>query len=369
MSKRDYYEVLSVARDASDGDIKGAYRKAALKFHPDRNPGDSEAEEKFKEASEAYEVLSDAQKRSTYDRFGHQGLHGQGFSGFQDVGDVFSSFGSIFEEFFGFSGGGGGGGRGGRGRRGADLRYDLHLEFEEAVFGVEKTIEFERATSCEVCSGNGCKPGTGAVRCTTCNGIGQVRRNQGFFSVAAPCPTCGGEGQTIEHPCTSCKGRGRKMAHKSISVKVPAGVDNGLRLRVGNEGEAGSGGGGQGDLYVVLHVKDSDRFHRDGLDLIMTQPVSMVQAALGCKVKVKALDAEHQVEIPAGTQYGHRISIPNAGVPHLRGVGRGDLHIEVEVLVPKKLSKEQKEILHKFAEVSGEDVAAGGGVFKRIFKE
>ena len=363
MSKRDYYEVLGLAKDASDSDVKGAYRKSALKYHPDRNPGDKEAEEKFKEASEAYEVLSDGTKRATYDRFGHQGLHGQGF---QDVGDVFSSFGSIFEEFFGFSGGMGGGGRS-RARRGADLRFDMQLEFEEAIFGVEREIEFEKASACEGCEGTGCKPGTGHKQCASCRGSGQIRRNQGFFSLATPCSSCGGEGQTFESPCTSCKGRGRKIAKKSITVKVPPGVDTGLRLRVTGEGEAGAAGGPSGDLYVVLHVKESDRFQRDGLDLILVQPISMIQAALGCKVQIKALEGEHPVEVPGGTQYGHRITIAGAGVPHLRGVGRGDLHVEFDVKIPRKLTKEQRELLEKLSDISGEDAAGSGGFFQRIF--
>jgi molecular chaperone DnaJ len=366
MIKRDYYEVLGLAKDAGEGDIKSAYRKAAMKYHPDRNPGDKEAEEAFKEASEAYEVLSDGQKRATYDRFGHQGLHGQGFQGFQDVGDVFSSFGSIFEEFFGFSGGFGAGGRS-RARRGSDLRFDMQLEFEEAVFGVEREIEFEKAAACETCEGSGCKPGTGHKTCSSCKGSGQIRRNQGFFSLATPCPACGGEGQTLDSPCTSCKGRGRKIAKKKITVKVPPGVDTGLRLRVSGEGEAGAAGGPAGDLYVVLHVKESDRFQRDGLDLILAQPISMVQAALGCKVQVKALEGEHTVEVPAGTQYGHRITIAGAGVPHLRGVGRGDLHVEFDVRVPRKLTKEQRELLEKLAQISGDENTGGGGFFQRMF--
>lgn len=365
MSKRDYYEVLGLAKDAADSDIKAAYRKAAMKYHPDRNPGDKEAEERFKEASEAYEVLSDGQKRATYDRFGHQGLHGQGFQGFQDVGDVFSSFGSIFEEFFGF---GGMGGSKSRARRGADLRFDMQLEFEEAVFGVEKQIEFEKAAACDTCEGTGCKKGTGHKSCATCHGTGQIRRNQGFFSLATPCPHCGGEGQQIESPCTSCKGRGRKLAKKTITVKVPPGVDTGLRLRVNGEGEAGAGGGPAGDLYVVLHVKESDRFQRDGLDLILTQPISMTQAALGCKIKVNSLEGEHTLDVPPGTQYGHRITIAGAGVPHLRGVGRGDMHVELDIRIPRKLTREQREALQKFADACGEEANNNSGsFFKKMF--
>ena len=367
-SKRDYYEILGIEKAASDSDIKSAYRKAAMKFHPDRNPDNQEAEEKFKEASEAYEILSSAEKRATYDRFGHQGL-GAG-TGFNDVNDIFQSFGSIFEEFFGFGGGGGGFGGGGRtrARRGADLRYDLALEFEEAVFGVEKEIEFERVAACTGCSGSGAKPGTARSRCKTCQGVGQIRRTQGFFSVATPCPACAGEGETIEHPCPTCKGRGRKKVERKMSVKVPGGVDTGLRLRVSQEGEAGSGGGPAGDLYVVLHVKDSDRFVRDGNDLVLAQQISMVQAALGAKLNIKGIDSEHSLDVPAGTQYGHRITIPGAGVPSLKGVGRGDLHVEFAVVVPRKLNREQRDLLQKFAEVTGDDGAAGqSGFFQRLF--
>jgi molecular chaperone DnaJ len=364
-SKRDYYEILGVEKSASDSEIKSAYRKSAMKYHPDRNPDNSEAEEKFKDASEAYEVLSNPEKRATYDRFGHQGL-GAG-AGFNDVNDIFQSFGSIFEEFFGFGGGFGGGGRT-RARRGADLRYDLALEFNEAVFGVEKEIEFERIANCTGCSGSGAKPGTSRARCKTCQGVGQIRRTQGFFSVATPCPSCGGEGETIDHPCPSCKGRGRKKVERKMSVKVPGGVDTGLRLRVSQEGEAGSNGGPAGDLYVVLHVKESDRFVRDGNDLILSQQISMVQAALGAKIKISGIDSEHTLEIPAGTQYGQRITIPGAGIPSLKGVGRGDLHVEFAVVIPRKLTREQRDLLQKFAEISGDEPNAGqSGFFQRLF--
>jgi len=364
MSKRDYYEILEVTRTSSDGDIKTAYRKLALKFHPDRNPGDKSAEEKFKEASEAYEVLSHPEKRSRYDRFGHQGVGNQGF---QDVSDIFQSFGSIFEEFFGFSGGSAGGGRT-RARRGADLRYDLAIEFEEAVFGIEREIEFERADACETCSGSGAKPGTNRVTCKGCGGVGQVRRNQGFFSIATPCGSCGGEGTKLEHPCATCRGEGRVLKNKKISVKIPAGVDTGVRLRVGGEGEVGSNGGPSGDLYVVLHVKESERFTRDDLDLILLQPIGIAQAALGCKLKVKTLDGEETIEVPAGVQFGHRVTIAGAGVPQLKGKSRGDLHVEIQIVTPKKLSKEQKELLQKYAEISKEDVLQeGSGFFHKIF--
>jgi molecular chaperone DnaJ len=363
-TKRDYYEILGLEKTASEGDIKSAYRKLALKYHPDRNPGDPAAEEAFKEASEAYEVLSDGEKRATYDRYGHSGLHGQGFQGFNDVSDIFSSFGSIFEEFFGF--GGQGGGRG-RARRGADLRYDLAIEFEEAVFGVDKEIEFERAAECEGCKGSRAEAG-GKTTCKTCGGVGQVRRSQGFFSIQTACPTCRGEGEQITKPCKVCQGRGAKMVRKKIAVKIPAGVDTGLRLRVSGEGEGGAGGGPGGDLYVVLHVKESDKFERDGNDLIIGRRIGIAQAALGCKVTIPTLDGEKQLDIPSGAQHGQRLTIPGAGVPHLKGIGRGDLHVQLDVVVPKKLSKEQKELLEKYAAISGEETGgSGGGLFKKIF--
>lgn len=364
MSKQDYYEVLSVSRDASASEIKSAYRKAALKFHPDRNPGNAEAEESFKAASEAYEVLSDDQKRQIYDQFGHQGLSGQGYSGPRDASDIFSQFGSIFEDFFGF---GGGGGRT-RARRGADLRYDMELEFRDAVFGTEKDIEFEREMSCSPCKGSGSEPGSTPATCTTCGGHGQVRRNQGFFSVASTCPACHGEGSIIRNPCLKCKGKGRTLEKKTLSVKVPAGVDNGLKLRIGGEGEGGSQGGPAGDLYVVLYVKESEFFRRDGVDLILKQPVSFVQAALGCKLEIATLEKKETIVVPTGAQYGHRITVPGAGVPHIRGVGRGDLHVELDIKIPEKLSKEQRELLEQYAALSQEEVQKGSqSFFQRIF--
>lgn len=362
MTKRDYYIVLSVERVATEADIKAAYRKSALKFHPDRNPGDSDAEEKFKEASEAYEVLSDQQKRSTYDRFGHQGLSGQGFS---DVGDIFSSFGSIFEEFFGFSGGAGGGRT--RARRGADLRYDMAISFEEAVFGCEKDIEFEKAVECAGCKGSRAEPG-GKTTCKACGGVGQVRRSQGFFSIQTACPSCRGQGETITKPCKTCSGRGAAMERKKISVKIPGGVDTGLRLRVTGEGEGGGSGGQAGDLYVVIHVNDSDQYVRDDNDIIFSQKIGIAQAALGCKLEIKTLDGEKSIDVPAGTQHGNRLTIPGAGVPNLRGIGRGDFHVEFTVAVPRKLSKDQKELLEKFAEISGENAGGNsGGFFNKLF--
>ena len=361
MAKRDYYEILEIQKTSSATEIKSAYRKAAMSWHPDRNPGNKEAEEKFKEASEAYEVLSNDEKRRVYDQFGHQGMSGQGF---RDVEDIFSSFGSIFEDFFGFSGQRGGGGS--RARRGADLRYDMGISFEDAVRGCEKDIEFERPGVCKICAGSGAKPGTKPVQCKTCGGVGQVRRNQGFFSMATACPTCGGEGSTIADPCGGCKGRGAILEKKKLNIKIPAGVDTGLRLRVGQEGEGGSNGGPAGDLYVVIQVDDSDVFERDGNDLIVNTQVGMAQAALGCKIKVPTLDGDKSLDIPAGTQPGHRLTLAGMGVPSVRGLGRGDLHVDVHVAVPKKMNKEQKELMQKFAELSNEETGASK-FFKKIF--
>lgn len=363
MSKRDYYEVLEVTKDASADTIKKAYRKMALKYHPDKNPGDATAEDKFKEAAEAYDVLSNQEKRSMYDRFGHAGVSGQGGQGFSDVGDIFSSFGSIFEDFFGFSGGGGGGR--GRARRGADLRYDLVLDFEDSIFGLEKEIEFDREANCTLCHGTGAAPGSKPVTCETCGGHGQVRRTQGFFSVQTVCPTCHGEGTMIKDPCKACKGQGKVLEKKTVSVKIPGGVDDGVRLRVSGEGQAGSGGGPAGDLYVFLEIKPSERFSRDGQDIILSQPVGMAQAALGCTIKIQTLDGDKEITVPPGSQWGHRVTIPGLGVPRLRGSGRGDLLVELQVVVPKKLSAEQKDLLKKFAEISNETVNSGkSGFFK-----
>ena len=368
MEKRDYYEVLSVDRAASAAELKKAYRKQALKFHPDRNQNDPQAENSFKEAAEAYEVLSDDRKRQIYDTYGHAGLNSQaGGAGFQDVNDIFSSFGSIFEDFFGFSGGARGGRRS---ARGADLRYDLVLEFEEAVFGVEKEIEFNRETICNPCNGSGAKPGTEKKKCGDCHGHGQVRRNQGFFSVSMVCPSCRGQGSVIAVPCGPCRGSGKSHEKKKVSVKVPPGVDSGVRLRVTGEGQVGPGGAGSnGDLFVFLEIQESKYFHRDGADIIVSKPISMTQAALGAQVKVKTLDGEKDVEVLPGTQYGHREILSGEGVPRLRGMGRGDFYIEYQVVVPKKLNKDQRVLLEKLAEISDHDVSSAGGFFNRIFRE
>ncbi|MBP9707046.1 MAG: molecular chaperone DnaJ [Oligoflexales bacterium] len=366
MSKRDYYEVLGLSKSSGQDEIKKAYRKIALQYHPDRN-GTPEAEEKFKEASEAYEVLSNEEKKSVYDRFGHAGISGQGYQGFNDVGDIFDSFGNIFEEFFGFGGGGGGGRK--RTRRGADLKYPLRISFEEAVFGVEKQIQYERREACKPCDGSGAAPGSKPVSCKTCGGIGQVRRSQGFFSIQTPCPHCAGQGQVIDKPCKTCSGEGMTRGKKQISVKIPPGIDSGVRLRVNGEGEGSPGGGQNGDLYVVIEVEESDRFVRDEFDLILEQPITMIQAAIGAKIVVKTLKGEKELEIPAGTQYGDKKTLVGEGIPHLRGVGKGDLHVVFNVQVPKKLTKEQRQILEQYAELEGESNSQQGGFFNRLFKD
>lgn len=367
MQKQDYYETLGVQRTASAGELKSAYRKLALKYHPDRNPGDKEAEDKFKAASEAFEVLSDEQKRQIYDRYGHAGLSGQGYHGPRDVGDIFSSFGSIFEDFFGFSGGGRS-----AARRGADLRYDLRIDFEEAVFGVEKTIEFNKLISCGDCQGSGCAPGTSPTSCDGCGGAGQVHRSQGFFTVAMTCSQCSGEGKVIKTPCRKCHGQGQVEDKRSLEVKVPPGVDSGVRLRVSGEGESGSRGGPAGDLYVILDVNDSKEFQREGVDLILERPIGFAQAALGCELTVPTLEEPQTIRVEPGTQHGHRIIIPGAGVPHLRGVGRGDLFVELHLVVPKRLSKEQKELLQQYSELAGEAIDTSkkdsGGFFQKLFE-
>ncbi|MDD9951467.1 MAG: molecular chaperone DnaJ [Zetaproteobacteria bacterium] len=348
MSKRDYYDVLGVDKQAGGSQIKSAYRKLAMQYHPDRNPGDKAAEEKFKEASEAYEVLSDQKRKEIYDRFGHQGLSGQGYSGPQDTADIFSQFGSIFEDFFGFSGAGGS-----RARRGADLRYDLEISFKEAVFGVEKEIEYEREVLCAVCDGSGARPGSKPKTCPTCGGAGQVRRNQGFFSVAVTCPTCQGKGSIIEDPCQSCRGSGRGVETKTLSVRIPAGVDNGLKLRVSGEGEGGQTEGASGDLYVVLHVAKSSQFERDGTDVVVRQPISFIQAILGDEIEIETLDGTEKIHVAEGTQPGSRLTMHGKGIPSLRGGGRGDLYVEFQVRIPKKVSPEQRELLEHFADTMG----------------
>jgi molecular chaperone DnaJ len=344
--KRDYYEVLGVDRNASDSDLKKAYRKLALKFHPDRNPGDRTAEEQFKEAAEAYDVLRDANKRQIYDQYGHQGLEGSGFSGFGGFEDIFSSFGDIFEDFFGF-----GGGRRSRSRvhRGADLRYDMQLTFMEAAFGTEKEINVEKAESCVDCEGSGAAPGTGAETCPQCGGSGQIGRSQGFFTVRTTCNQCRGQGQVIANPCNTCHGQGKVLARKKVSVRIPAGVDNGSRLRLTGEGEAGAYGGPHGDLYVFIHAENHDFFKRDETNVLCQIPVSFVQAALGDTISIPTLNGETELQIPKGTQPGDVFRIRGEGIPSLRNGHRGDQIIQVNVKTPTNLNKKQVALLKEFA--------------------
>jgi molecular chaperone DnaJ len=353
--KRDYYEILGVSRNAADTELKAAYRKLALKHHPDRNPGDKSAEEKFKEAAEAYEVLRDPRKRQIYDQYGHQGLEGSGFSGFGGFEDIFSSFGDIFEDFFGF----GTRGRGGRSRsqRGADLRYDLSIGFMDAAFGVETNIDLDKHESCSRCEGHGIEPGTHAETCPQCRGVGQIGRSQGFFTIRTTCPHCRGTGQVIPHPCTQCGGSGQVLVHKTVSVKIPAGVDNNSRLRLAGEGQAGALGGPPGDLYVFIHVKSHDFFRRDDNDVICQIPISFIQATLGGTVVVPTLNGEKSLEIPKGTQFGDVFRFRGEGIPSLRNGRRGDQIIQVTIKTPTHISKKQEELLREFASL--EDAKLG----------
>jgi molecular chaperone DnaJ len=354
-SKRDYYKILGVERNTSDAEIKSKYRKLALKYHPDRNPGDKAAEDKFKEAAEAYEVLRDPQKRNLYDQYGHAGLEGTGFSGFGGFEDIFSSFGDIFEDFFGFRTGRR---SSGRGQRGADLRYDLTLDFMEAAFGTETEIEIEKLEYCPSCEGSRCEPGTEAETCRYCQGTGQVSRSQGFFTVRTTCPQCRGTGQNIPHPCRHCSGAGQVAVSKKVSVKIPAGVDQGSRLRLTGEGESGALGGPPGDLYVFIDVKPHEFFTRDNTNIICQVPIGFVQAVLGDRISVPTLNGEKTLEIPKGTQYGDVFKFRGKGIPSLRNGRRGDQLIQVLIKTPTHVSKKQESILREFARLESKKLTS-----------
>jgi molecular chaperone DnaJ len=367
-AKRDYYEVLGVTRTANDGEIKKAYRKVAMECHPDRHPGDKTAEERFKEAAEAYEVLSDGDKRAHYDRFGHEGLRQQGFSGFSGVDDIFSQFGDLFDGLFG--GRGGGRGRRAGGERGADLRVAVQLTFPEAVAGVAKEIDVKRPVPCTTCSGSGAKPGTQPQRCGTCNGRGQVMHSQGFFMIGTTCPQCHGQGVIITAKCDDCLGNGAIVKHETLSVNIPAGVDDGRTLRVTGKGEAGRGGGPNGNLYVVLHVAEDERFHRDGADVLTEVTIPFTIAAMGGTVTVPTLEdgatGTTELEIEAGTQPDTVLVRRGEGMQRLDGYGKGDHAVQLKIEVPKTLTARQKELLKEFAAEAGEacgDGKRGGGFF------
>ena len=357
MSKRDYYEVLGVEKGADKNDVKRAYRKLAMKFHPDRNPNDEKAAENFREVTEAYEVLSDESKRSRYDQYGHAGVDDQmggfgsgGFQGshaYQDFGDL---FGNVFGDAFGFGGGGG------PSNQGADLRYNLTISLEEASVGKEVELEIPKHEHCDTCSGSGARPGTNPVPCSTCGGHGQVQMQQGFFAVRRTCPSCQGSGKKIESPCVSCGGSGRKKVKKNLKVKVPAGVYDGAQVRVTGEGEVGEQGGIAGDLFIVIKIKAHSMFEREGADLHCEMPITFPQATLGAEVDAPTLDGKVKIRIPAGTEGGRVFRLRGHGVMDVRVRQKGDLFVRVRIAVPKKLTDEQEELLKKFAKATGDEV-------------
>lgn len=342
--------MLGVVRTATDQEIKSAYRKLAMRYHPDKNPDDPTAEEKFKECSEAYAVLADTQQRTRYDQFGHAGVGGNSGPGVDFNSAAFTDLSDLFGDMFGFGDlFGGGGRRRSRAQRGADLREDISLEFEEAVFGTTMNVEVNKHESCENCNGSGIAPGKSASQCRTCGGRGQMRYQQGFFSISRTCTTCGGAGQVINDPCTKCRGEARVMKQRTLEVKVPAGVEDGMRMRYASQGEPGFNGGPAGDLYVVLHVKEHAFFRREGHDLHCSIPISYPQAALGAEIEIPTLDGTHKLRVPEGTQSGTVFKVKGKGVPVLNGHGKGDIMVEVRVQVPTKLNKRQRELLNELS--------------------
>ncbi len=357
VSKADYYELLGVSRDATDQELKSAYRKQALKFHPDRNPGDHAAEEKFRQASEAYQVLSDADKRAAYDRYGHAGLGSQGFgagpfAGGVDLGDI---FGDLFGEMFSMGGAQRGGSRAQRQQRGDDLRFDLTIDFEDAIFGKETEVKIRRLEACAKCHGQGSASGRGPSVCSHCQGHGQLRYQQGFFSVARTCAACGGTGSVIGDPCAACRGEGRATTEIKLNVKVPPGVEEGTRIRYAGEGDSGRRGGPKGDLYIVLAIRPHDFFERHGHDLYCVLPISFPQAALGAEFEIPGIDAPVNIKIPEGTQSGKELRVRGRGVPFLNEKGNGDLIAKVVVQIPRKLNRAQRELVTKLSETMSVD--------------
>lgn len=366
MSKRDFYEVLGVVRTASEAELKSSFRKLAMQFHPDRNPGDKEAEIKFKELNEAYQYLSDKEKRAAYDRYGHAAFEqGGGNGGFGAEGFA-SSMADIFDDLFG--GLGGQRARSGGRERGSDLRYNLEITLEDAFRGKNATIKVPTSITCEACTGSGAKQGSRPRTCGTCGGHGRVRAQQGFFAIERTCPTCGGRGEVIDNPCTSCNGAGRVTRERSLSVNIPAGVEDGTRIRLGGEGEAGMRGGPAGDLYIFLAIKPHPFFQRDGADLFCQVPISMVQAALGGDFSVRTLDGEESsVKVPEGTQSGRQFKLRGKGMPVLRSRDVGDLYIQARVETPQNLTKRQREILAEFsAESSTKTHPESSGFFAKM---
>lgn len=357
--QRDFYEVLGVPRDADPDTIKKAYRKLAMQFHPDKNPGDKQAEDKFKEAATAYEVLSDSEKRARYDRFGHAGVSGAsgGPQGFADVSDIFEAFGDIFGDFFG----GGGAGRSRRKnspRRGADLRYYVDLELKDVLNGLQRDIEFDIEQSCGTCAGSGAKKGSTPVTCAVCGGAGQVVRSQGFFQMASTCPKCSGRGQTVKEPCVSCHGSGRERKNKKLRVNIPAGVEMGTQLRLNDEGEGGYLGGPNGDLYVEVRIRPHPSFERDGQNVVGSVEISYIQALLGGEMEVETLEKPEILTIPRAIQHGALLRMPGKGLSTLRSKKRGDLIYQVAVKFPEKLTKKEEELLKEIAKVRGDKVSA-----------
>ena len=351
VSKEDFYDVLGVSRDAGDQELKSAYRKQALKYHPDRNPGDHTAEEKFKTASEAYQVLSDPQKRAAYDRYGHAGLGGQGsgfgsgpFAGGVDIGDI---FGDLFGEMFNV---GGSSQRGTRQHRGDDLRFDLAIDFEDAIFGTETEVRMRRHETCATCNGRGSASGRGPTVCSQCQGRGQLRYQQGFFSVARTCNACGGSGSVIGDPCQTCRGQTRVTSEFKLTVKVPPGVEDGTRIRYSGEGDAGRSGGPRGDLYIVLSIRAHDLFERKGNDLYCVVPISFPQAALGAEIEIAAIDGPVTLKVPEGVPSGKELRVRGRGVPFLNEKGHGDLVVKVVVQIPRKLSRTQRDLVKELAD-------------------
>jgi molecular chaperone DnaJ len=366
MSKKDYYEILGVGRNATEQELKSAYKRLAIRYHPDKNPGDAEAEETFKEVAEAYGVLSNAEQRARYDRFGHAGVSNsaagaganwgaQGFGGIEDIlGDLFG-----FGDAFGARAGGGGGRRSSA-QRGADLRYDLEITLEEAAEGMTAQLRIPRLETCETCTGTGAKSGTQPETCATCSGAGQVRYQQGFFSVARTCGACRGAGRIVKNPCETCKGAGRVERERQMEVKIPAGVETGSRLRITGEGEGGSQGGGAGDLYVVIHVKEHEQFERQGSNLYAAVPVTFAQAALGSEIMVNTLNGEQPLKIPAGTQTGTVFRLKGHGMPVLGGRGHGDLFVSVALRTPTTLTREQRRLLEELSKIEDRDLEDKG---------